>query len=137
MSSSAWRPLLREPSTWVWAVLMAATIVSTWGFSQHGVPARLGTVGVFLLAAFKVRLVLLHFMALRHAPLLPRLAFEAWLLVVTAVILVAYLQPIQCGAEQADPALSVWSVEGAAAHAGPVQKQQFGSAGDVCRLIVW
>jgi hypothetical protein len=38
------------------------------------------------IAAFKVRLVLLHFMELAHAPLLPRAIFEARVVVVTAIL---------------------------------------------------
>jgi hypothetical protein len=44
-------------------------------------------VGIFLIAAVKVRYVVLDFMELRHAPIPVRVAFEAWPIVVTAVIL--------------------------------------------------
>ncbi len=84
--------LLRRPGSLVWITLMAATVITTWGLSNEAFTARLGTASIFMIAAFKVRLVLLHFMELRQAPLPLRLAFEAWVLVVTAAILALYLQ---------------------------------------------
>jgi len=44
-------------------------------------------VGNFLIAAVKVRYVMLDFMELRQAPLPVRAAFEAWPWVVAAIIL--------------------------------------------------
>lgn len=84
--------LLRRPATLVWIVLMVATIVTTWGLSKDAFAAKFATVSIMLIAAFKVRLVLLHFMELRHAPIPLRLVFEAWVLVATAAILGIYLQ---------------------------------------------
>ena len=84
--------LQRRASTGVWIVLMAATILTTWVLAKDAVSARIGTVAIVLLAAIKVRLVLLHFMELRHAPTALRLVFEAWVLLVAAGILVLYLQ---------------------------------------------
>lgn len=78
--------------TLVWIALMLATIASTWGVSGAAVGAGVGTTAVLLIAAFKLRLVLLHFMELRHAPLPLRLAFEAWVLVLSAALLSLYLQ---------------------------------------------
>jgi heme/copper-type cytochrome/quinol oxidase subunit 4 len=71
---------------------MLATVVTTWGLSKDAFSARFATVAVFLIAAFKVRMVLLHFMELRHAPLPLRLVFEAWVLLVTAGVIGIYLQ---------------------------------------------
>lgn len=84
--------LLQKPASLVWLLLMMATCITTWGLSKDGVSPIVGTVAIFLIAAFKVRLVLLHFMELRHAPLPLRLLFEAWALVATAAILGVYLQ---------------------------------------------
>jgi heme/copper-type cytochrome/quinol oxidase subunit 4 len=75
----------------VWAVLMVATCTSTWWLSHDGVNARVGTAAILLIAAFKVRLVMLHFMELRNAPLWWRFVYETWLLVCTAVILAIYV----------------------------------------------
>jgi len=74
----------------VWLLLMAASIVTTWGLSKDKVPDQVATVFTVLIAAWKARLVLLHFMELRHAPWVPRLIFEAWLLLAAGVILVPY-----------------------------------------------
>jgi hypothetical protein len=44
-------------------------------------------VGIFLIAALKVRYVVLDFMELRDAPIPVRVAFEAWPVAVAAMIL--------------------------------------------------
>lgn len=77
----------------VWLLLMLATAISTWAVSGESVPAHTAAVITLLIAAFKIRLVMLHFMDLRDAPLPVRGYFEAWILVVTAAILVIYLLP--------------------------------------------
>ncbi len=84
--------LLRKPATLIWMVLMVATIITTWGLSKDAFAAKFATTSIMLIAAFKVRLVLLHFMELRQAPLPLRLLFEAWVLVATAAIIGIYLQ---------------------------------------------
>lgn len=78
--------LLRDPATRVWLLLMAATILTTWVLAKDGLPAQVATVAIVVIAAIKVRLVLLHFMELRHAPLPLRLVFETWTLAVTGAI---------------------------------------------------
>lgn len=82
---------LRDTATRVWLLLMAATILTTWILTKDGLPARMATVAIVVIAAIKVRLVLLHFMELRHAPLPLRLVFEAWTLAVTGAIVALYL----------------------------------------------
>lgn len=84
--------LLRKPATLIWLLLMAATILTTWGLTKDAFAAKLATISIMLIAAFKVRLVLLHFMELRHAPVPLRLLFEAWVLVATAAIVGIYLR---------------------------------------------
>ena len=69
---------------------MLATWASTWWISKDAFSARSATALVMVIAAFKVRLVLLHFMELAHAPLLPRVIFEAWVVGVTGAILAIY-----------------------------------------------
>jgi Prokaryotic Cytochrome C oxidase subunit IV len=80
--------VLRERVTWVWLGLMVATCATTWGLSTGDlfIPA-VAVVGNFLIAAVKVRYVMLDFMELRNAPIPVRVAFEAWPAVVAAVIL--------------------------------------------------
>jgi caa(3)-type oxidase subunit IV len=79
--------VLRERVTWVWLGLMALTCITTWGLSKELFSPAPAVVGTFLIAAIKVRYVVLDFMELRRAPLLVRAAFEAWPALVTAVIL--------------------------------------------------
>lgn len=79
--------LLRERATAVWLVLMVLTVLTTWVLSKDiGSPA-VAVVGTFLIAALKVRFVMLDFMELRHAPTPARLALLGWVAVVTALIL--------------------------------------------------
>lgn len=77
-------------ATAVWALLAVATLASWWLADGHALAARTATTAALLIAAFKVRLVLLHFMELRHAPLRWRAVFEAWLLLCFGVILAGY-----------------------------------------------
>ena len=78
--------LLNRPGTLVWLFLMLATCVTTWGLSKDQFSASVATLAIILIAAIKIRLVLLHFMELRHAPLPWRLLMEAWVLLVTGAI---------------------------------------------------
>ena len=84
--------LLRQRISLVWIVLMTVTCVSTWGMSRDAFLPAAATVTIFLIAALKARLVLGHFMELRHAPRGWRLLFEAWVILITAAITGIYLQ---------------------------------------------
>ena len=79
--------ILRERVTLVWVGLMALTCLTTWGLSKDLFSPAVAVVGMFLIAAVKVRYVMLDFMELRHAPTPVRIAFEAWPVVVTVMIL--------------------------------------------------
>jgi heme/copper-type cytochrome/quinol oxidase subunit 4 len=79
--------LLRERATQVWIFLMLATCVTTWGLSKDAFSPTIAVVGIFLIAALKVRFVILDFMELRYAPVPVRVAFEAWVVAVTVIIL--------------------------------------------------
>ncbi len=83
--------LLKRPGSLVWLLLMLATIVTTWVLSKDLVAVRISTVAIVAIAAYKVRLVLLHFMELRHAPTPLRVVFEGWVLVVAAAMIGLYL----------------------------------------------
>jgi heme/copper-type cytochrome/quinol oxidase subunit 4 len=80
-------PVLRERVTWVWLALVVLTGVTTWGLSKDVISPTVAVVGTFLIAAVKVRYVVLDFMELRNAPIPVRAAFEAWPVVVSAIIL--------------------------------------------------
>lgn len=74
----------REVVTVVWLALMAATVTS-WAIGhRHSLGPRLISGIVIAVAFLKVRFVGLDFMELRTAPLPMRIAFEAWLLVACA-----------------------------------------------------
>ena len=79
--------VLRERVTMVWFGLILLTCVTTWGLSTDLFSPPVAVVGIFLIAAVKVRYVMLDFMELRHAPIPVRAVFEAWPFIVAAVIL--------------------------------------------------
>ncbi len=75
-------------ATTIWLLLMLATAVSWWlGGGASTLAPRHATAGILLMAAIKVRFVILDFMEVRSAPLPLRLALEAWV----ALVLVALL----------------------------------------------
>lgn len=75
--------------TLVWLLLLGATALS-WAFG-HGAmfvtPLNAGT-AIVLIAFFKIRVVILEFMEIRHAPALMRIACEAWVLGICAGVVV-------------------------------------------------
>ncbi len=81
----------RQAPTVVWAILMAATITTTWLLAKDAVTATIATAGTLALTAWKVRLVLLDFVELRQGPWPVRLAFETWSIAVPTMILAFYL----------------------------------------------
>lgn len=84
-------PATAGPSiTRVWIVLACATLLVGWLADGHAVEPRTAVTIAFLVAAFKARMVLLHYMELRHAPLRWRLLFEAWAGLAAGGILAAY-----------------------------------------------
>lgn len=83
--------VLRKPLSIVWMLLMAATCVSTWMLSKDAFSSTVAATGVLLIAAYKIRLVMLYFMELRDAPVPIRMVFQAWIVVATSVILGFYL----------------------------------------------
>ena len=78
--------VLRERVTSVWLGLMVLTCVTTWGLPRI-VQSAVAVVGIFVIAAVKVRYVMLDFMELRDAPKRVRVAFEAWPFGVAVMIL--------------------------------------------------
>lgn len=83
--------VLRKPVSVVWVVLMVLTCASTWMLSKDAFAPTVATVGIFCIAAFKVRLVMLHFMELKNAPIMLKIVFESWILAATVVILGFYV----------------------------------------------
>jgi Prokaryotic Cytochrome C oxidase subunit IV len=75
--------------TLVWVLLLALTFGSfVIGIEQSAGFASAGAVLIIGIALFKVRLIGIHYMDLRVAPLPLRLIFEAYLLVVFIVLTV-------------------------------------------------
>lgn len=79
--------ILRERITVVWLGVMMLTVLTTWGLAKQALPPAVAVTGMFLIAAVKVRYVMLDFMELRQAPPRVRAFFEGWIVVVVAVIL--------------------------------------------------
>jgi heme/copper-type cytochrome/quinol oxidase subunit 4 len=80
--------LLRHRAVAVWALLVAATLLSCWLAADHGVGDERHRSGVLVLgiACLKIRLVGLHFMELRTAPRALRGAFEAYVMVLFVLL---------------------------------------------------
>ncbi|MGB3352839.1 MAG: cytochrome C oxidase subunit IV family protein [Mycobacterium sp.] len=82
--------LLRNRAGASWLVLIAATLVSWMVGADHGT-GSMAAVVVLAIAAFKVRLVGLDFMELRHAPIPLRAAFECYCVGMWALLSALYL----------------------------------------------
>ena len=92
MSSSN---VVRSGATLVWLALTVLTALS-WYLAedygvQHAQALRAVTVALFVVAFFKVRLVVMHFMEIAEAPLALRAVFEAWVVIVCGVLVFLYL----------------------------------------------
>lgn len=80
---------LRSPDV-VWLLLVAATLLSYMSWAEGALaPNRTGSV-VIVIAFLKARLIGIRFMELHEAALPLRLAFEAWAVLVCAVLLVMF-----------------------------------------------
>ena len=85
--------MLRHRTTVTWLLLVFATSGSWILGSESRGQSGAGTGTALILVAFiKVRLVGLHFMELRSAPLALRTLFEAYVVVVFTVVIVMYVQ---------------------------------------------
>lgn len=77
---------LGERVTQVWLLLVVLTAISWWlGGTDSGVLG--GVAALLILAFFKARLIALHFMELRTAPVWLRTAMETWVLGVCLLLL--------------------------------------------------
>lgn len=80
---------LKNPAHRAWLLLIVATLI-TWYLGEVGAVGTTAIVTMLLIACLKGRLVILDFMALRDAPRLWRILLEGWMLLVSALILLAY-----------------------------------------------
>jgi heme/copper-type cytochrome/quinol oxidase subunit 4 len=76
-------------ATHVWALLVAATLLS-WFLKSEVVSAKVGATAVILIAAFKISLVVSHFMELKWQPRPFRFILTGWLALVTIIIIGGY-----------------------------------------------
>lgn len=83
--------LFRDRQTNVWMVLVAATVLTAVvGLEQHGGTAAVGLL-LLAIAFVKIRLVALHFMEIREAPLPLRLLVEGYVGITFVVLVTIYL----------------------------------------------
>ena len=84
--------IARDRVAAVWVFLMLATLVS-WVLGEDRLihTQNVVAVGVIAIAFIKVRLVGIHFMELREAPLPLRAAFEAYVALAATVLVGLYL----------------------------------------------
>jgi cytochrome c oxidase subunit IV len=73
----------------VWAILVTATVLS-WFLKSEAVSAKVGATAVILIAAFKINLVVSHFMELKWQPRPFRFIITGWLALVTIIITGGY-----------------------------------------------
>ncbi len=90
MSTHVETATVKNPTVVAWLALMGATIVSWYLGDGHGT-RNAATVGVIVVAFFKVYLVGRYFMELREAPRVLRLLFGGWTVVVGTVLVAMYL----------------------------------------------
>ncbi len=84
---------LNSPESIVWFVLMVVTGLSWILGANHGIIAKnafVETSFLIVLAFFKIRLIILYFMEVRHGPITLRLSCEA-LILVSCIGLLAFL----------------------------------------------
>ena len=78
-------------ATLLWATLIIATL-ATWSMGALGATGK-GAIAILALISFwKGAVIILDFMALRHAPLLWRALTLGWMVLVWTVIAIAYIK---------------------------------------------
>jgi Prokaryotic Cytochrome C oxidase subunit IV len=73
----------------VWLLLIAATLFS-WLLAEDASAAKWEATAVILVAAFKINMVVAHFMELKWRPRPVRLVVSGWLALVTTFIIGGY-----------------------------------------------
>lgn len=83
--------VLSDRQTAVWMLLVAATVLTaTVGLEQHGGSTPVGLL-LLAIAFVKSRLVALHFMEIRDAPVPLRILVEGYVAVTFVALVVIYL----------------------------------------------
>lgn len=84
--------LLLSRITLIWVLLIAVTAVSWYVGTDHGIRSRVGvSIFVLCIAFFKVRLVGLYFMEIRHAPIVLRILFAGYCAGFLALVVAMYV----------------------------------------------
>lgn len=83
--------------TAVWLVLMLATGISWWlgtgsDLYLFGDNAQMSTITMMIISFFKLRLVIMHFMEVQHAPTALRAIMDTWVFGVCVIVLALYLR---------------------------------------------
>lgn len=89
---SAMVGVYRGAFLYVWAGLMAATVLSFWLGTDHGISSVVArNIALFVVAFIKVRFIGLYFMELKGAPWRLRALFELYCVAVCLTLIGFYL----------------------------------------------
>ncbi len=76
----------------IWVCLIIFTLLTvSLGHSIGSLTDAMVNTSILIITFIKTRLIIMHFMEVKRAPLLLRLIFEAWGIVVCAVLIVLLL----------------------------------------------
>lgn len=78
---------VNRAATLTWLFLVCASVATWLLIEDQGLSAAAAISAILLIALLKARLIVLHFMELKHAPLRWRLAFELWVVAASSLIL--------------------------------------------------
>ena len=82
---------LNRAAVLTWAFLVVASIATGWLIDGTSLGPAAAVPLILLIAVFKARMIVLHYMELKHAPVAWRLAFEVWVVVAASLILGVWL----------------------------------------------
>ena len=82
---------LNRAAVLTWAFLVCASIATGLLIEGKGLGPAAAVSLILLIAVLKARMIVLHYMELKHAPLQWRLAFELWVVAAASLILGIWL----------------------------------------------
>lgn len=89
------KSLLWTKETIAWLVLAGLTALAWFGGNEYAVVSHVYyqriTIGLIVLAFFKIRLVVMYFMEIGNAPLPLKALFEVWIVAVPTVMITLFL----------------------------------------------
>ncbi|MDY0072856.1 MAG: cytochrome C oxidase subunit IV family protein [Thauera sp.] len=80
-------------ATWLWLLLIVATLI-TWGFGTTGANGHFAMLALAVVSFWKGAVIILDFMAVRHASLLWKAVTLGWMVLVWAIIAIAYYKSL-------------------------------------------